>query len=120
VITAATRITPLSSTDSANRLIRSMGPEIEIVSDRRTVALAKLATGQSSPSCGIDLSTTTRQIRWRRDCSRCRDRRPQRIASMLMVSVRRSSSEPIPVIGRTECQELKVFTKITAWLAVNS
>jgi hypothetical protein len=26
--------------------------------------------------------------------------------------------EPSPVIGRTECQELKVFMKITAWLAV--
>ena len=42
------------------------------------------------------------------------------IASMLMVSVRRTASEPTPVIGRTECQELKVFTKITAWLARNS
>jgi hypothetical protein len=34
---------------------------------------------------------------------------------MLIVSVRRNAALPSPVIGRTECQELKVLTKITAW-----
>ncbi len=35
-------------------------------------------------------------------------------ASMLIVRVLRMASEPTPVMGRTECQELKVLTKITA------
>ena len=39
---------------------------------------------------------------------------------MLIVSVLRMVGKPIPVIGRTQCQELKVLTKITAWFGVNS
>ena len=41
-------------------------------------------------------------------------------ASMLMVSVLRIAAEPLPAIGRTECQELKVLTNTTAWLGVNA
>ena len=39
---------------------------------------------------------------------------------MLIVSVLRMSAGPTPVIGRTQCQELNVLTKITAWFGVNS
>ena len=41
--------------------------------------------------------------------------RRQAAASMLMVSVLRISGEPAPVIGRTECHELKVLTNTTTW-----
>ena len=34
--------------------------------------------------------------------------------SMLMVSVLRMAGDPAPCMGRTECQELKVFTNTTA------
>ena len=40
--------------------------------------------------------------------------------SMLIVSVRRIAFEPVPCMGRTQCQELNVFTNTTHWFGSNS
>ena len=73
---------------------------------RRAARRAGSSRGLPAGCCGVPIA--------RLRAARCS------CASMLMVSVLRIAPLPLPCIGRTECQELKVLTKITAWLGVKS